>query len=165
MFVHYTYNYIAGANANQRRFVVDTGGPVAFSTVLTPKVVDHMHSGDYIQFDTVHTNFGGAYDNATGVFVAPIPGVYLFTSSILDHWQRGGHGDVLVHGEIIKNGKTLARVYARAETDYRDQGANTVIVDADVGDTFSVRISKNDDLGLGGDFFTSFSGVMLNQYF
>lgn len=148
-------------NTDRKRFLVDDGGSVAFSTVLSPLVIEHAHDGDVIKFDTELIDSGGTYVTTTGVFTAPVPGIYMFTSSIFDHFLKGGHGDVLVHGEIVKNGNTLVRIYARAETGYRDQGANTVIINADLGDTFWVRVTKNDDLGLGGAKYTSFSGVLL----
>ena len=155
--------YFLESESDRRRFLLDTGGPVAFSSVLTPLVVEHAHDNDVVICDRELINYGGAYHNDTGVFVAPLSGIYLFTSSILDHWQKGNHGDVLIHGEIVKNNHTLVRVYARAEYGYRDQGANTVIVSANVGDQFWVRLADNDDLGLGGALYTSFSGVMLFQ--
>lgn len=149
------------AKAADRRFVLDTYGPIAFSSVVTPFVLEHMHDNDGVVFDKVLTNFGGSYLNDSGIFTVPIAGIYLFTSSMLDSMQKGHHGDVLVHGEIVRNNHTLVRVYARAETGYRDQGANMVLVNANVGDQFWVRVVDNNDLGLGGQLYTSFSGVLL----
>lgn len=68
----------------------------------------------------------------------------------------------MVHAEIVKNHEVLARVFAHAESNlYRDQGANTVIVQLQTGDQIFVRTVDNDDLGLGGQRYTSFSGVLL----
>lgn len=67
----------------------------------------------------------------------------------------------MVHAEIVKNHDVLARVFAHAERDmYRDQGANTIIVELNAGDQVYVRTVDNDDLGLGGQRYTSFSALL-----
>jgi hypothetical protein len=41
---------------------------------------DILNVGDHgmIKFSTVISNIGGGYDNATGLFTAPMPGLYSF---------------------------------------------------------------------------------------
>lgn len=91
-------------------------------------------------------------------------GLYLITCSVLDHVRTDNKGGVMVHAEIVRNQDILARVFAHAEQDlYRDQGANTVIVQLQTGDQVYVRTTGNDDLGLGGQRYTSFSGVLLYE--
>lgn len=70
----------------------------------------------------------------------------------------------MVHAEIVKNQDVIARVFAHSEGDvHRDQGANTVIVNLQAGDQIFVRTVDNEDLGLGGERYTSFSGVLLYE--
>ncbi|XP_060580557.1 cerebellin-3-like [Ruditapes philippinarum] len=147
----------------RRRFVLNSEGPVAFSAVIDPTVVDHTKANTAIKFETILTEYGGGYNNDTGIFVAPNTGLYLLSCSMLDHTPKGGHGGVMIHGEIMRNHDVLARVFAHAETTYRDQGANTIIATLTRGDQVWVRTVDNSDLGLGGSRYTSFSGYLLWQ--
>ncbi|XP_045185580.2 complement C1q tumor necrosis factor-related protein 3-like [Mercenaria mercenaria] len=147
----------------QRRFVLDSEGPVAFSAVIDPSFIEHTKPSTAIKFETILTEFGGGYNNDTGIFVAPHTGLYLLSCSMLDHMAHGGHGGVMIHGEIMRNHDVLARVFAHAEASYRDQGANTIIAKLTRGDQVWVRTMDNSDLGLGGSRYTSFSGYLLWQ--
>ena len=116
-------------------------------------------------FESTITNYGNGYANDTGVFKAPLSGIYLFSCSVFDALGTTNHGSVKVHAEIVKNNYTLARVFAHAEDQYRDQGAQTILVKASVGDQIWVRISDNTDLSLGGKLYTTFSGYMVWELF
>lgn len=47
----------------------------AYGTANTPS------SGSFIVFPTIQVNVGGAYNTSTGIFTAPIAGIYAFFSS------------------------------------------------------------------------------------
>lgn len=138
-------------------------GPVAFTAAIKPRAVDHVHVNSPMIFETVLTNFANGYDNTTGTFTVPLTGIYLFSCSVLDHMSNDGHGSTMLHAEMVKNGVVMARVFAHANSVYRDQGAQTVVVEANKGDTVWVRTVDNNDLGLGGELYTTFSGYMLWQ--
>ncbi|XP_052769577.1 cerebellin-3-like [Mya arenaria] len=146
-----------------KRLVLNGEGPIAFTSQVTPHVVSHMHKGDGVIFDRVLLNAGGGYHNVTGQFTVPLSGIYLFAVSVFDHVERANAGTTKVHAEIVQNNVTIGRVFAHADDHYRDQGAETVIVTANTGDVIWVRVVDNNDLGLGGDFYTSFAGYMLWQ--
>ncbi|XP_053393005.1 complement C1q-like protein 4 [Mercenaria mercenaria] len=147
----------------QSRFVLDSGeGPVAFTAAISPKAVDHVGANATITFETVITNIGGGYNNITGVFVAPLSGLYMFSCSLLDAVE-GKHGTDKLHAEIVQNDKVLARVFAHADNHNRDQGAQTIFVQVNQGDRIFIRSVDNDDLGLGGDLYSTFSGYLLMQ--
>lgn len=112
---------------SNKRFVLDSEGPVAFSAVVAPTVIEHTKPNTAIKFETILAEYGGGYNNDTGIFVAPRTGLYFLSCSMLDHMSSGNHGKVMVHGEIMRNHVVLARVFAHAASSYRDQGANTII--------------------------------------
>ncbi|KAL4223363.1 Complement C1q-like protein 4 [Mactra antiquata] len=139
-----------------------TEGPVAFTAAVSPRSIDHMTDGQSVVFDTTITDIGGGYDNKTGIYVVPLTGLYMFQCSLLDH-MAGAHGTSKLHAEIVKNGNMLVRVFAHSEDTYRDQGSNLVFIPANKGDQIWVRVVDNGDLGLGGQFYSTFSGTMMWQ--
>ena len=152
---------------SNKRFVVGEG-PVAFTAAIEPYTVDHVHANLTIVFDKTITSIGGGYSNLTGVFVAPLTGIYLFSCSLLDHagkhLQTGQeHGSAMLRGEIVQNGKLLGRIFAHAEVEHRDQGSATVVSYVTEGEQVWIRNIDNDDLGLGGEFYSLFTGYLLMQ--
>ncbi|KAL4237301.1 Complement C1q tumor necrosis factor-related protein 3 [Mactra antiquata] len=146
-----------------KRFIMDTQeGVIAFTAAISPKVVDHVKDNDIIKFDTTITDVGGGYNNITGVFVAPLSGIYSFSCSLLDHSGiHQGPDGAMIHAEIIHNQRLLGRIFAHASTTYRDQGAQTVVAVVKQGDQVFVRSVDNQDLGLGGEFYSTFTGHLL----
>lgn len=122
-----------------------------------------MHANVPFKFDKILLNLGYGYDSATGIFTAPLPGIYILSCSVLDHMGDDGHGTTMLHAEIVKNGVVLARVFAHANNEYRDQGAQTIIANVNRGDRIWIRAIDNNNLGLGGEMYTTFSGYMLWQ--
>lgn len=137
-------------------------GPVGFSAAVKSPLA-HLQQGDGVVFETVITNIGNCYHNDSGIFDVPLHGIYIFSCSILDKTASTTLGKVKAHAEIVQNNATLARAFAHAEDTYNDQGAQTIIVEANAGDKIWIRIIHTDDLGLGGNLYTTFSGYMLWQ--
>lgn len=141
---------------------------VAFTAVIDQRTVDHVKENATIIFMKTITSIGGGYSNLTGVFVAPLTGVYMFSCSLLDHsgermTPHQPHGTTKLHAEIVQSGKTLGRIFAHAETNQRDQGSVTVVSYVNEGEQVWVRNMDNNDLGLGGEFYSTFSGYLLMQ--
>ena len=74
-----------------KRLLLDEG-PVAFTAAIEKRTVSHVQINDIIVFPKVITSIGGGYSNLTGVFVAPVTGIYMFSCSLLD--ELGQHYDV-----------------------------------------------------------------------
>lgn len=136
---------------------------MAFTAAVKKHFLNHMQTGDRIVFETVISNYGDGYQNSTGIFTVPLHGLYMFSCSVLDQMASDAHGSVKLHAEIVQNNVTLARVFAHAQDNYRDQGAQTIIVEAMKGDVVWIRIADNNDVSVGGNLYTTFSGYMLTQ--
>lgn len=104
----------------------------------------------------------------TGVFVAPMSGIYLFSCTLTDYvgvhnTPDENHGAANVHAEIVQNGRTLGRVFAHAEPEHRDQGSVTVVSYVKQGEQVWVRHIDHDDVGLSGDIYSTFTGTLLYE--
>merc|ERR1712137_486059 len=148
---------------SQKRFVMAPNLPIAFTTRLTPTVLDHVNPGDVITFGDVLTNHGGGLNANSSVFTAPMGGIYILSCSLMDSQARGDGSGVMLHADIVKNGNVvLGRMFAHAEgASYRDQGAQTVIVELQKGDRVWIRNWNSRDLGVGGELYSTFSGYLL----
>ena len=106
-----------------------------------------------IIFDKVITNMGYAYNVAQGEFIAPKPGVYVFSTNILSSNQNA-------HAKLVINGQLLVRL----TTHYWEQTGQTVVVQLKSGDIVAV---KNDDISgitFNGDLYSSFAGFLLYDF-
>ncbi|XP_028971725.2 complement C1q tumor necrosis factor-related protein 6-like [Esox lucius] len=104
----------------------------------------------------IFTNIGSAYNPSTGVFVAPVQGVYHFTF----FYHAGGQ----LRNEILlfKNEEQIAATGDHAsKADTADNGGNAVSLQLVVGDRVYIRLMANthvwDSTGL-----TTFSGFLLS---
>eukprot|EP00105_Crassostrea_gigas_P036684 XP_019920832.1 PREDICTED: complement C1q tumor necrosis factor-related protein 2 isoform X1 [Crassostrea gigas] len=78
---------------------------IAFQSSLT-KTVENMKKQETVIFDKVSLNEGSAYDYTSGIFTAPMDGIYSFTWSIV---TKAGKYFV---SEIVRNGQKVAYNYS-----------------------------------------------------
>lgn len=115
---------------------------------------------DKILLSTDNRNFPSTYSKTTGVFTAPVRGVYFFSTTILG--DRGVTG----HFKFYKNNERLSSLFIDGENgrDTWDSAAQSILLLLDRGDNVSVR---NVDSGrvVAGQFRKTvqsvFSGFLL----
>uniref|UniRef100_A0A668T5J6 C1q domain-containing protein n=1 Tax=Oreochromis aureus TaxID=47969 RepID=A0A668T5J6_OREAU len=91
-----------------------------------------------IDYKKVITNFGNAYSPVTGVFTAPVAGVYYFT--IFYHGGRS-YSHYL---RIFKNNEmTVITSDHKTESDGADNGGNAVFLQLEQGDQVYVSMAAN----------------------
>lgn len=119
----------------------------------------HQHT---ILFDKTKSNYGNAYDNLTGVFIAPQEGVYVFFSNIM---SEASSDLTYIETEIVKNGDQLAEMYSGAQQAF-DSSSNMAVTKLNKGDHVWVRVhgswSNNFKIHC---CFSTFSGFLIGEYF
>nr|KAG5710430.1 hypothetical protein BaRGS_022248 [Batillaria attramentaria] len=130
---------------------------VAFNVRLDSSFVGRDFNGtETLLFDAVDVNLGDGYDNLTGIFTAPVAGVYEFTFKIT-HTPPGA-----LHVFLVKNGHELAEAEANGDDrEYPDRASSTVVVQLKVGNKVWVRRSDGDSTHIQGAFRSSFAGVLV----
>ncbi|KAI9546299.1 hypothetical protein NQZ68_028716 [Dissostichus eleginoides] len=108
-------------------------------------------------YRTVITNIGGAYSPFTGVFFAPVAGVYYFT--IFFHAGLT-HGTNLL---LYKNNQLMLATSDHSSTsDSADNGGNAVFLQLKQGDQVYVVMTENSYVW-GTDHHTTFSGFLVTE--
>lgn len=129
---------------------------MAFSARITNDS-PHLSPNQDIVFDNVITNVGSAYHNTHGAFIAPVPGLYVFTTSLL------AYGKTSHHAILTKNGQLLTKVDFN-DADGFDQSSQMVIVELNSGDDVAVQNADYTGMVYYGGYYSTFSGFLLYEY-
>ncbi|XP_037614185.1 cerebellin-1-like isoform X2 [Sebastes umbrosus] len=108
-------------------------------------------------YRTVISNIGNAYSPSTGIFVAPVAGVYYFN---IFYCAAGTHPANL---NLYINNKPIVAAYDnKSSSDTADTGGNAVFLQLQPGDQVYVRMLVNSWVW-GSDYHTTFSGFLVTQ--
>jgi len=137
--------------------ISDPVSEVAFHVNLKYSTfVEYLHP---VRFDDVITNKGGAYDVKSGIFTAPVSGMYLFTMTVVC-----GNNSAM-HVGIMKGYTKLFSSLCNGRSNAQHQNGGSTIVHLNKDDrvnvalTFPVRGYEE----MYGHHMTSFSGYLLNK--
>ncbi|XP_029931742.1 cerebellin 11 [Myripristis murdjan] len=101
-------------------------------------------------FNRVFTNTGNAYNSSTGIFTAPVRGVYHFS------FMTFGYNSHTSGAILTKNGRCQVSTWEFKGPDTSDTTSNTVVLSLNVGDRVSIILWR------GGKVHTSvFSGFLI----
>ncbi|XP_036414564.1 uncharacterized protein LOC118799003 isoform X2 [Colossoma macropomum] len=130
---------------------------VAFSASLTAG--ESGHTGPYstlfpLIYKHIFTNIGKAYNPATGIFTAPVRGVYQFRFHI------HGYSGRVVAVQLHKNGHQVAGTYAYQDQ-HRVSSSNGVSLLLEVGDVVCIKLHPNSWIYDSDFHHCTFSGHML----
>ncbi|XP_065806180.1 caprin-2 isoform X2 [Labrus bergylta] len=132
---------------------------VIFSTAVGEgkKHIGPFTTDTTLIYKTVITNIGNAYNAATGIFTAPVAGVYYFTI----FFHAGKEHKTSLH--LYKNSEVKLSTHDHAtETDFADNGGNAGYLHLQQGDQVYVRLSQNSHVW-GNAGYTTFSGSLVTQ--
>uniref|UniRef100_A0A4W6DL14 C1q domain-containing protein n=1 Tax=Lates calcarifer TaxID=8187 RepID=A0A4W6DL14_LATCA len=131
---------------------------VAFSALAEYGGAHGPFDGDTtLVYNTLIANVGDAYNTSTGVFAAPVAGVYCFILS----YHAGGHQ--IAKLTLTKNGEPIvATSDHKSDADTADNGGNAAVLELKRGDQVYVRLAAGAHVWAGNQH-TSFSGFLINQ--
>uniref|UniRef100_A0A3Q2CVP6 C1q domain-containing protein n=1 Tax=Cyprinodon variegatus TaxID=28743 RepID=A0A3Q2CVP6_CYPVA len=140
---------------NQVLELKNKGRAVAFSAAAGGRGTIGPYTTDTTMiYNTVITNVGNAYNQQTGIFVAPFAGMYYFTF----FYHAGGQDSSgLV---LVKNNQYIISTTDHSSSDSADNGGNAAFLQLQQGDQVSIRLYANCHVW-GSNYRTSFSGVLL----
>nr|XP_004661898.2 cerebellin-3 [Jaculus jaculus] len=111
-------------------------------------------TGGAIYFDQVLVNEGGAFDRASGSFVAPVRGVYSFRFHVVKVYNRQ-----TVQVSLMLNTWPVISAFANDPDVTREAATSSVLLPLDPGDRVSLRLRRGNLLG--GWKYSSFSGFLI----
>ncbi|XP_061186567.1 complement C1q tumor necrosis factor-related protein 6-like [Saccostrea echinata] len=113
-------------------------------------------SSDVMVFSKVITNIGGGYNSNTGIFTAPVAGMYHFFLNLVGYDTKSIDLHVVSNG----NSKVTAMSEASASSTYQT-GTNMLVVRLEQDDT--VWIKRKSGSGYYSDSipYTTFSGFLI----
>ncbi|XP_060567327.1 uncharacterized protein LOC132726079 [Ruditapes philippinarum] len=146
----------------KKRFVLDTVETVAFeATIAGGNIAHHTHIDDKIVFETVSLNVGSGYHSKNGTFIAPVSGIYVFSTSVM--MIGASTTDHEMHVIIEKNNAEIAGAYGNSKGAY-EHSSVTATIDLQAGDAVAVTVERHQDITFYGDKLTSFTGFLLYAF-
>jgi hypothetical protein len=128
---------------------------VAFQATLTSGSIGPSYSGGAIKFNDVTLNSGDGYNPSTGIFTAPIAGIYQFTATYL---QRNGYSS---HVRLIKGSSVISDIHSNHKN--YDQLTKTILVALAKDETFWVKLENSSSYAVQGTSrYTEFGGFLIS---
>uniref|UniRef100_A0A8C9V490 C1q domain-containing protein n=1 Tax=Scleropages formosus TaxID=113540 RepID=A0A8C9V490_SCLFO len=134
---------------------VSTDRPkVAFSAGMNEEIyVGPFNTDTTLIYRTVHTNVGSGYNPNTGIFTAPVKGVYQFSFTT----HAGANFSTFVI--LVHNINHLSMISDWKAMDGSNSAANSAIAHLNVGDQVYVQLYRGTHIWSG--LHSSFSGMLL----
>ncbi|XP_023271148.1 complement C1q-like protein 2 [Seriola lalandi dorsalis] len=106
-------------------------------------------------FKRILSNTGNAYDQNTGIFTAPVNGLYYFSFSSY------GYNTHIVGAILMKNAVRQISTYDDPSVDGSDSSSNAVVLQLAAGDTVHMELWDNGRVFDNLNGHTTFSGFLL----
>ncbi|KAK3098330.1 hypothetical protein FSP39_018498 [Pinctada imbricata] len=111
-------------------------------------------SNTKVVFENTHTNIGNAYDTKTGIFTAPVDGVYAFHWTIMIH--KGRYSKIYI--QVNDSNKAAMYAYASGYPNHYSP-SQSYATDLKKGDR--VNIYNSGSSGYATGTYSTFTGYKL----
>lgn len=112
--------------------------------------------GRTIVYEDIVTNIGTGYNKATGVFTAPVSGIYEFSYAIS---STAGS----TRGDLTRNGYVITHLYCFDDGNIWGHASSTVSIHLDKGDRMYVVEPDTRTQTIHAGIMTYFSGHLIKQ--
>lgn len=144
-------------------FSVSNQPPIAFNSELSADLVNPT-PGSNIVFDMARFNSGSAYNDKTGIFICPVPGIYYFSLELSSNGHpQSSHS---LHSKILRNGSPISITILDSESHLSWlRRTSSVTTELAQGDVISVLINYVvGDISIsGGAALSTFSGFLVQR--
>ncbi|XP_042562744.1 complement C1q-like protein 3 [Clupea harengus] len=134
---------------------------VAFTATLQTEnlheVIGPFPEDFTLKYENVITNDGIAYDPNTGMFTAPVKGVYFFTFVIFNPWKNATGAKLMKNGEMVVSASDNP-----PGEDTEDTTSNSVTLLLEPSDTVYMQMFANRAVYTDGNRRNTFSGFLLS---
>ncbi|KAH3805786.1 hypothetical protein DPMN_134094 [Dreissena polymorpha] len=146
---------------------VAEGTEIAFYAHVS-QYIPHQGAGQVIRFDQVitsidSTNSAAGYSAVTGIFTAPVDGLYVFSTTLMTH------EDHAAHYMIYKENTAVCTLLVNGSNGHQyDSASCNVVLVLTKGQSVSVRHFESIDHALEGAYYggqSTFSGFLLMQHY
>ena len=135
---------------------VENETPVAFLATLTDHA-QNLGANQNVAFDNVVTDIGDAYNAHGGIFIAPVSGIYIFSTTIMSSHKTNSHF------ALKRNGTRVTQLYYHGNALYAyDTTGVTVVLELTKGDDISI-VNLDADKDVHGHHYSSFTGFLLQE--
>ncbi|XP_052789271.1 cerebellin-3-like isoform X2 [Mya arenaria] len=114
--------------------------PVAFFATISSSFTTSS-SYQTLVFDKVLTDVGGGYKPGTGVFTAPVNGLYVFSASVMVDLSTSASS---AHISINKKSSRVVYLFVNDSDGNYETGVGTVILSLQVGDTVKLTCNESE---------------------
>ncbi|KAL2094530.1 hypothetical protein ACEWY4_009249 [Coilia grayii] len=128
---------------------------VAFSAALTDaEYIGPFNTDITLVYKKIFTNVGNAYSPITGIFTAPVRGVYYFRFTAVG--KSSSHRLVI---RLVKNGEQVMAMYELPnDNEYVN---NAVVLQLEVGDIIYMQLPSSNEAFDNSNNHTTFSGFLI----